>query len=116
MSHHLAHAYSAACQSPFSNGLVVVMDGMGETYRTMAHAKRTEDSSYISDLNFDNEYENIPSNIAERAKESIWDWREGESAYIFEKRDYEISVKVSHTTFKKLKFFYDVTFIQFHVI
>ena len=95
MSHHLAHAYSAACQSPFSNGLVVVMDGMGETYRTMAHAKRMEDESYISDLNFDHDYDNVPSNISDRAKETIWDWREGESAYIFEKKDDEISVKVS---------------------
>ena len=29
LSHHLAHAYSTATQSPFESGMVVVMDGMG---------------------------------------------------------------------------------------
>lgn len=69
---------------------------MGETYRTMAHAKRTGDSSYVSDLCFDDEYQNVPNDIIERAKESIFDWREGESAYVFEKDGSGISLKVSY--------------------
>ena len=35
MSHHLAHAYSAAAQCPFDKGMIVIMDGIKETYRTM---------------------------------------------------------------------------------
>ena len=75
------------------------MDGMGETYRTMAHAKRTSDSTYVSDLCFGNEYQNVPSDISNRAKESIFDWREGESAYVFKKNDNDISIKVCFTNF-----------------
>lgn len=36
LSHHLAHAWGAAGTAPFSEGLVVVMDGMGETFRAMS--------------------------------------------------------------------------------
>jgi len=78
------------------------MDGMGETYRTMAHAKRTNDSSYVSDLCFDNDYQNVPSDISERAKNSVYDWREGESAYVFEKEGSEISLKVSYVRIVQL--------------
>jgi len=35
LSHHLAHAYSAICTSPYENGVVLVMDGMGESYQAM---------------------------------------------------------------------------------
>ena len=82
------------------------MDGMGETYRTMAHAKRTSDSTYISDLCFENEYQNVPSDISDRAKESIFDWREGESAYVFKKNNNDISIKVHIPHFCLLKMLY----------
>ncbi|CAM9424008.1 unnamed protein product, partial [Choristocarpus tenellus] len=36
LSHHLAHAWSAADSAPFSRGLVIVMDGMGEDHGAMA--------------------------------------------------------------------------------
>jgi carbamoyltransferase len=35
LSHHLAHAWSVVGTSPFEEGLIVVMDGMGETYKAM---------------------------------------------------------------------------------
>lgn len=41
LSHHLAHAWSAAELSPFDCGLIVVMDGMGEAYGAMAKAEAT---------------------------------------------------------------------------
>lgn len=41
LSHHLAHAWSAAELSPFDRGLIVVMDGMGEAYGAMAKAEAT---------------------------------------------------------------------------
>ena len=105
LSHHLAHAYSAAAQAPFANGLIVVMDGMGETYRTMRQAvqeqqqqQQTEkndlssssspppSSSYISDLSFGADtFQCVPSNIEELAQRSRFDWREAESVYRFAK-------------------------------
>lgn len=35
LSHHLAHAWSAIGTAPFENGVVLVMDGMGESYKAM---------------------------------------------------------------------------------
>lgn len=93
ISHHLAHAYSAACQSPFESGLIMVMDGMGETYRTMKFAIDNQDEHYVCDLQFEGQYECIPSDIEERSRRSIYDWREAESAYEFTKTDEGISVK-----------------------
>ena len=88
MSHHLAHAYSAAAQCPFDSGMVVVMDGMGETYRTM-RAATTEgqhtDDNYVSDLIFEGEFQCVPPDIRERSASSVFDWREAESVYVFDK-------------------------------
>ena len=39
ISHHLAHAWSAAALAPFESGLIVVMDGMGEAHGAMAKAE-----------------------------------------------------------------------------
>lgn len=87
LSHHLAHAYSTACQAPFGHGMVVVMDGMGECYRTMLRAARTNDTSYVSDLSFGKDsFECIPSDLEKRSQESWFDWREAESIYVFEKK------------------------------
>jgi len=36
LSHHLAHAWSCAGTAPFQDGLIVVMDGMGELFRSMS--------------------------------------------------------------------------------
>lgn len=36
LSHHLAHAWNVIGTAPFRSGLVVVMDGMGESYGAMA--------------------------------------------------------------------------------
>jgi predicted NodU family carbamoyl transferase len=87
LSHHLAHAYSTATQSPFDKGMVVVMDGMGETYRTMLQAEISKDPSYISDFSFGTDsFTTIPSDLAQRAQQSRFDWREAESVYVFEKK------------------------------
>uniref|UniRef100_A0A7S2XZK2 Carbamoyltransferase domain-containing protein n=1 Tax=Fibrocapsa japonica TaxID=94617 RepID=A0A7S2XZK2_9STRA len=48
ISHHLAHAWSALTQVPFASGLVVVMDGMGESYQAMVEGQARGD--YTSDL------------------------------------------------------------------
>lgn len=88
LSHHLAHAYSTATQAPFDSGLIVVMDGMGETYRTMMHAVYTNDTSYTSDFSFGtdkNSFTMIPADLKEKAAMSYFDWREAESVYVFTK-------------------------------
>ena len=86
MSHHLAHAYSAAAQAPFERGLVVVMDGMGETFSAMAAAEHEGDQSYSCDLMQEDCLSKcIPSNIKEKAAFSRHGWREGETAYTFTK-------------------------------
>ena len=98
LSHHLAHAYSTATQAPFDKGMVVVMDGMGETYRTMLQAKKKKDPSYVSDLTFPGEddglaFECMPSDLAEQAQYTPFDWREAESVYRFEKKGDTIDLK-----------------------
>ncbi len=93
LSHHLAHAYSTACQAPFEKGLVVVMDGMGETYRTMMNAKHTKDPTYVSDFSFPDNIEIIPSDLAEKSQWSRFDWREAESVYVFEKKDSTMNLR-----------------------
>ena len=50
LSHHLSHAWSALAQAPFERGLVVVMDGMGETLSAMEQA--TKVIHYVTDPNF----------------------------------------------------------------
>ena len=99
LSHHLAHAYSTATQAPFDKGMVVVMDGMGETYRTMLQAKKLKDASYVSDLSFPGDdddafaFECIPSDLVEQAQFTPFDWREAETVYQFEKKDDTIALK-----------------------
>ncbi|GKY98852.1 hypothetical protein MPSEU_000841200 [Mayamaea pseudoterrestris] len=93
LSHHLAHAYSTATQAPFDAGLVVVMDGMGESFRTMQHAIKTDDTTYISDLNFGLEtFHTIPSNLLKAAASNVFDYREAESVYRFTKTSTSIDL------------------------
>jgi carbamoyltransferase len=87
LSHHLAHAYSTVSQAPFDSGLCVVADGMGETYRTLRKAADEKDTSYTGDFSFVNHdaLECVPHDIAEKAANSYFDWREAESVYTFQK-------------------------------
>ena len=86
LSHHLAHAYSVCAQAPFDTGMVVVMDGMGETYRGMKMGVELGDGTYVSDFtlcsNGDgdaNEIELVPKDLDKLAAKSYYDWREAES-------------------------------------
>jgi predicted NodU family carbamoyl transferase len=94
LSHHLAHAYSTATQSPFTTGLCIVMDGMGETYRTMQRAIKINDPTYISDLSFGiTTFQCQPPDIVQQAATSYYDWREAESVYIFSKSPTTIDIR-----------------------
>ena len=48
LSHHLAHAWSVVGTCPYDKGLILVMDGMGESYQAMV-----EDMSGIETLSGD---------------------------------------------------------------
>ena len=91
VSHHLSHAYSTAAQAPFDSGLIVVMDGMGETYRTMMDGR--EDTRYTSDFDLSDSIQTIPANIDECAAKSRFDWREAETIYTFTKSAERIDIK-----------------------
>jgi hypothetical protein len=89
LSHHLAHAYSVASTCPFEEGLILCMDGMGESYRSMAEdlAEGVGDS-YLSDLRLlrslrDEDIElfsGVPRNLIPGAG-----YREAESAYLLKR-------------------------------
>jgi len=49
VSHHLAHAWSVLTQAPFDEGLIVVMDGMGELREEMIKALATHEVGYHTD-------------------------------------------------------------------
>lgn len=88
VSHHLAHAYSVAAQAPFDSGLVVVVDGMGESYRTMQLGRN--DPSYTSDFDRNANVTCMPQDIAERL--IAFDWREAESVYTFTKSSTSLDI------------------------
>ena len=84
VSHHLAHAWSVIAQAPFDEGLVVVMDGMGETYDAMAHHHSGEGvaDAYAHDLQLEpcgrHGYLQVP-----RTMQRHVGYREAESVYSF---------------------------------
>ena len=90
----MAHAYSTATQSPFQSGLVLVMDGMGEAYRTMLRGQKTKDATYVSDLSFgEDSFQILPSDLYEQSQISYFDWREAESVYVYTKTENSIDLK-----------------------
>ena len=89
LSHHLAHAWSVLAQAPFDEGLVVVMDGMGETHEAMArhhHGGGASSDPYAHDLQLRPceraGYVQVP-----RSLHSHVGYREAESVYSFRGRD-----------------------------
>ena len=92
LSHHLAHAYSVSASCPFKSGLVLCMDGMGESYRAMAeHMANSGAGSEVDDYMHDlkllrslkeeeiKRFVGVPNSLIPGAG-----YREAESAYIFE--------------------------------
>lgn len=57
LSHHLAHAWSAAALAPFDSGLIVVMDGMGESHGAMAKSEAAAESIFEQRLSVEQEQE-----------------------------------------------------------
>ena len=76
--------------------MILIMDGMGDTYRSMSRASDSNDPTFVTDLDsYPGEgegrqqpsYDTVPSDIRERSERSVYDWREGESIYVFEKEN-----------------------------
>lgn len=95
LSHHLAHVWSAIATAPFEEGLVLVMDGMGESYKAMiedmVQVEEEEDCSdskgrkddYYHDLKLlkevgTNGFIGQPHSLSPGSS-----YREAESAYLF---------------------------------
>lgn len=98
LSHHLAHAFSAISDSPYRRGLVVIMDGMGESLDDMLHASAKTNSppDYYSELSRLHQvctdhpaFKQYPSDVFSRPGVSF---REAETAYIFQREEQDWSV------------------------
>lgn len=79
LSHHLAHAWSVAAVAPYSQGLILVMDGMGSP-RELARAPGTGDRFTDGNLRRHPNFREYPAgNLtgAWREGESVYEWRNG---------------------------------------
>ncbi len=76
LSHHLAHAWSVLPLAPFDEGLIVVMDGIGSTWRE--RNRPGEGYHSCAGLPRADGFRQVPEDPA--AAEG---WREGESAFLF---------------------------------
>jgi hypothetical protein len=84
LSHHLAHAWAAAGTAPFDEGLVLVMDGMGESYKAMAEdlsGAEKDSGDYMHDLKLPQAA--CVTHPSQAALQSGSTYREAESAYAF---------------------------------
>lgn len=85
LSHHLAHAWSVLPFCPFDRGLIVVMDGMGNTREEICRAG----DSFHSDLALPHAKSFLETPDADNLS-SGKGWREGETVYQFE--DYSLKL------------------------
>jgi hypothetical protein len=81
LSHHLAHAWSVVASAPFNEGLIVIMDGMGEAADAAALADTNADQAYTHDARVPADaefgFEQIPALLSPHLR-----YREAESAYM----------------------------------
>lgn len=84
LSHHLAHAWSVLDEAPFESGLVVVMDGMGETRQAMDEGAAAAEPTYAHDLQLPQHELGFVELPLERMPGL--GYREAESVYAFDRR------------------------------
>ena len=88
LSHHMAHAWSAISTSGLDQGLVVVMDGMGESYKAMREditGVEQDSGDYMHDLKLLKSLEVGDFTGVPRVLNPSSGYREAESAYVFSK-------------------------------
>jgi hypothetical protein len=86
LSHHLAHAWAAAGTAPFDEGLVLVMDGMGESYKAMEEdlfGAEKDSGDYMHDLKLPTSRMPCVTHPSASALQSGSTYREAETAYAF---------------------------------
>jgi predicted NodU family carbamoyl transferase len=96
LSHHLAHAWSVVGTCPFDKGVVLVMDGMGESFRAMVEdISGTEEHSgdYMHDLKLlkmhgGEGFVGQPTALAPGSG-----YREAETAYVFDRNNADAVLK-----------------------
>lgn len=89
LSHHLAHAFSAVFACPFDRGLVVIMDGMGDSLDDWLAARCRDERHYFCESSCPlfvrdaPDFREFPKDVGHRPGISF---REAETAYVFERR------------------------------
>ena len=86
ISHHLAHAWSVMPQAPFDEGLIVVMDGIGSTWREL----NRPGAGYSSCAGLPRAAGFLQAPAEPEASEG---WREGETAFLFRGQELELLFK-----------------------
>lgn len=89
LSHHLAHAWWALSSAPFESGLILVMDGMGESYKAMFEdMMQIEEHSgdYMHDLRLIKSYASKGAPFIGQPSflQPGSGYREAETAYVFD--------------------------------
>lgn len=96
LSHHLAHAFSAIANAPFDSGLVVVMDGMGDSLDEWIRYE--SDPFYFTEISSHSNqricldhptFRQFPSDVMHCPGMS---YREAETVYLFEKHTNRIQL------------------------
>ena len=90
LSHHLAHAWSVVGVCPFDKGLVVVMDGMGESYRAMVEdisGVEEHSGDYMHDLKLLKAYGGDGFVGQPMSLHPACGYREAETAYVFNRAE-----------------------------
>ncbi|RMH01555.1 MAG: PqqD family peptide modification chaperone [Planctomycetota bacterium] len=86
LSHHLAHAWSVLPLAPFARGLILVMDGIGSTWREL----HRPGERYHSDAGLPRagDFRQVPAE-----PERCEGWREAETVYRFDGLELELVFK-----------------------
>jgi len=87
LSHHLAHAWAALLATPYPDGVIVVMDGMGSA---RSETSDLATPTFLSDARLPRHA--AFTEILPPAPET-GDWREAESVYAFQGRDLSLLLK-----------------------
>lgn len=93
LSHHLSHAFSAVFTCPYDRGLLVIMDGMGDSLNDWLAAQFRHERHYFCESSCSHfvrdspDFRQFPKDVGQRPGVSF---REAETAYVFEKRQGEV--------------------------
>lgn len=101
ISHHLAHAYAAIAEAPFRDGLIVVMDGIGNAMADMrgpsAHRKRYTTDDVLPRADGFVEVPAKPEpHVGYREGETVYLLRDGKLSLLFKRWTRQRSPEILH--------------------